>query len=105
MTRALLVLVGVVLLAGCGSDTPAAEAVYGSPDSAQLEVTTGDCNAHPTATVEEADAEVRIRLRANRSWGDAQCADSVVITLAAPLGTRAVYDEATDGRLEVLPAR
>lgn len=105
MTRALLVLVGVVLLGACGSDTPAAEAVYGSADSTRLEITTGDCNAHPTATVEEADAEVRVLLRANRSWGDAQCADSVVVTLGAPLGNRAVVDEATDERLEVLPAR
>ena len=52
---------------------------------------------------EKSDAEVRVLLTANRSWGDADCADSVVVTLASPLGTRAVVDGATDRRVEVLP--
>lgn len=100
---AALVLGGVVLLGGCGSDTPRVQQVRGHPESAELEVTADSCNAHPTATVEESETEVRVLLTAQRSWGDADCADSVVVPLASPLGTRAVVDGATDRRVEVLP--
>lgn len=91
------------LVAGCGADNPAIERVHGSADSVTLEVTTDTCNAHPMASVEESARQVRISLTANRSWGDDDCADSVLVTLTAPLGTRAVIDSATDRRLEVLP--
>ena len=103
LASALGVLLAVtVLTGGCGSDTPRVQQVRGDPDSAELEVTADSCNAHPTATVEESDAEVRVLLTANRSWGDADCADAVVVTLAAPLGTGAVVDAANDRRVEVL---
>ncbi len=98
-----LVLTATVALGGCGSDTPRVQQVRGHPESAELEVTADSCNAHPTATVEESDTEVRVVLTANRSWGDADCADSVLVRLASPLGTRAVVDGATDRRVEVLP--
>ena len=103
LVSALGALLAVTVLAGgCGSDTPRVQEVRGHLDSAELELTADSCNAHPTATVEESDAEVRVLLTANRSWGDADCADAVVVTLAAPLGTRAVVDAATDRRVEVL---
>ncbi|WP_392545115.1 hypothetical protein [Oryzobacter telluris] len=89
--------------AACGSDTPRIETVHGTADSPRLVVGVDDCNAHPTATVEESEAEVRILVHANRSWGDPDCADSVAVTLDRPLGTRAVVDAATDRRVEVLP--
>lgn len=100
---AAVTLAACVLLGGCGADTPRVQEVHGHPESAQLEVTADTCNAHPTASVEETDAEVRVLLKANRSWGDADCADSVVVTLSSVLGRRAVVDAATDERLEVLP--
>ncbi|WP_377643526.1 hypothetical protein [Oryzobacter terrae] len=100
---AALAVAGGVALGGCGADTPRVQLVRGHPDSAELEVTADSCNAHPSAAVEESDAEVRVLLTANRSWGDAECADSVVVRLASPLGTRAVVDAATGRRVDVLP--
>ena len=105
LASALGVLLAVtVLTGGCGSDTPRVQEVRGDPDSAELEVTADSCNAHPTAAVEESDTEVRVLLTANRSWGTPTARDAVVVTLAAPLGTRAVVDGATDRRVEVLTA-
>lgn len=98
-----LVLTGTVVLGGCGADTPRILEAHGDPESVELSFSADSCNAHPTADVEESDTEVRVVLTANRSWGDADCADSVVVRLAAPLGTRAVVDGATDRRIEVLP--
>lgn len=103
MSRAGFALATVVLVAACGSDTPAVDAAYGSPDSVTLELSTDTCNAHPNAIVDEEGDEVRVSLRAQRSWGDADCADSVRVTLAAPLGSRAVIDTSTGRELEVLP--
>lgn len=92
---------GLAVLAGCGSDTPRITEVAGEPGSARLVVTADTCNAHPGASVEESASSVRILLRASRSWGDAECADSVVVELDAPLGSRAVVDGATGETVEV----
>ena len=102
---ATVLVAGTVLLAGCGSDTPRVTEARGHPESTRLVVSGDTCNAHPSASVEESDRQVRVLLRASRSWGDADCAATVVITLASPRGTRAVVDGATDERVEVLPLR
>lgn len=103
--RIAFLLASSLLLAGCGSDTPRVTAAHGARDSATLELVADTCNAHPTAEVEERDDEVRVLLGVSRSWGDADCADSVVVTLARALGTRAVVDASTDRRVEVFPPR
>ena len=103
MTRAGAAIVVAGALAACGADTPRITEARGEPASPRLVLRADTCNAHPGATVEESPTQVRVLLRASRSWGDADCEDSVVVTLAAPLGSRTVVDAATDERVEVLP--
>ena len=103
MTRGVAGVVVAAALAACGADTPRITEARGEPTSSRLVLTADTCNAHPSASVEESPEEVRVLLRASRSWGDADCEDSVVVTLAAPLGSRTVVDAATDERVEVLP--
>lgn len=105
MGPAVLVASVLVLLGGCGADIPQVTTAHGERGSPRLELVADTCNAHPTAEVEELDDEVRVLLGVSRSWGDADCADSVVVTLARALGTRAVVDASTDRRVEVLPPR
>ena len=102
MTALALVVVAAAS-AGCGSDTPRVTEARGERGSTRLVLTADTCNAHPSAEVEESATEVRVLLRASRSWGDADCADSVAVDLATPLGARTVVDAATGERLEVLP--
>ena len=103
MTSALVAALTAPVLVACGADSPRITEVRGAHDSMRLVLTADTCNAHPSASVEESTTEVRVLLRASRSWGDADCEDSVVVTLATPLGPRTVVDAATGEQVEVLP--
>jgi hypothetical protein len=80
-------------------------AAYGDPASTRLEVNVASCNENPTAEVVESDTEVRVQVTSGRWLGRNadDCADGVVVTLNAPLGTRTVVDETSGQTVEVSP--
>jgi hypothetical protein len=97
-----------VLLAstGCDGRSRSVFAAYGEAASTRLELNVASCNENPTAEVVESDSEVRVHVTSGR-WlaRDADdCADGVVVTLKAPLGTRTVVDQSTGQTVEVSPA-
>ena len=81
-------------------------AAYGDPDSTRLELNVASCNENPTAEAVESDTEVRVRVTSGRWLGRNadDCADGVVVTLNAPLGTRTVVDQSTGETVAVSPA-
>jgi hypothetical protein len=97
-----------VLLAStrCDGRSRSVFAAYGDPASTRLELNVASCNENPTADVVESDTEVRVQVTSGRWLGRNadDCADGVVVTLNAPLGTRTVVDQSTGQVLEVLPA-
>ena len=54
----------------------------------------------------ESEAQVRVQVTSGRWLGRnaGDCADGVVVTLNAPLGTRTVVDQSTGQTVEVSPA-
>ena len=97
-----------VLLAstGCDGGSRSVFAAYGDAASTRLELSVASCNENPTADVVESDTEVRVLVTSGRWWGRNadDCADGVVVTLNAPLGTRIVVDRSTGQTVEVSPA-
>ena len=88
---------------GCDGRSRSVFAAYGDPASTRLELNVASCNENPTAEVVASDAEVRVKVKSghwlSRIAGD--CADGVVVTLNAPLGTRTVVDQSTGQAVEV----
>jgi hypothetical protein len=107
-TPGVIAVVACVFLAsrGCDGRNRSVFAAYGDPESTRLELNVASCNETPTAKVVESDTEVRVQVTSGR-WlgrnGD-DCADGVVVTLNAPLGTRTVVDQSTGETVEVSPA-
>lgn len=97
-----------VLLAstGCDGRSRSVFAAYGDAESTRLELNVASCNENPTAEVVESDTEVRVQVTSGRWLGRNadDCADGVVVTLKAPLGTRTVVDQSTGQTVEVSPA-
>lgn len=97
-----------VLLAatGCDGRSRSVFAAYGDPASTRLELNVASCNENPTAEVVESGTEVRVQVTSGRWCGRNadDCADGVVVTLNAPLGTRTVVDQSTGRPVEVGPA-
>ena len=101
--------VGVcVLLAstGCDGASRSVVAAYGDAASTRLELTVASCNENPTADVVESDTEMLVHVTSGRWFGRNadDCADRVIVTLDAPLGTRTVVDRSTGQTVEVSPA-
>jgi hypothetical protein len=91
---------------GCDGRSRSVLAAYGDPASTRLALNVASCNESPTAEVVESDTEVRVQVTSGRWLGRNadDCADGVVVTLKAPLGTRTVVDQATGRTVEVTPA-
>jgi hypothetical protein len=92
--------------AGCDGRSRSVFAAYGGAASTRLELNISSCNENPTAEVVESDTEVRVHVTSGRWLGrdGGDCADGVVVTLKAPLGTRTVVDQSTGQTVEVSPA-
>ena len=97
-----------MLLASTGCDVRSRSvfAAYGDAASTRLELNVASCNESPTAEVVESDTEVRVHVTSGRWLGRNadDCADGVVVTLNAPLGTRTLVDQSTGQTVEVSPA-
>lgn len=96
-----------VLLAGtgCVGRSRSVFAAYGDPASTRPGLSVASCNENPTAEVVESRSEVRVQVTSGR-WcrrNADDCADGVVATLNAPLGTRTVVDQSTGQPVEVGP--
>jgi hypothetical protein len=91
---------------GCEGRSRSVFAAYGDPASTRLELNVASCDENPTADVVESDTEVRVQVTSGRWLGRnaGDCADGVVLTLNAPLGTRIVVDQSTGQTVEVSPA-
>jgi hypothetical protein len=91
---------------GCDGRSRSVFAVYGDAASTRLELNVASCNENPTAEVVESDTEVRVHVTSGRWLGRnaSDCADGVVVTLKAPLGTRTVIDQSTGQAVEVSPS-
>ena len=88
---------------GCDGRRRFVFADSGHPATTRLKLNVASCNENPTAEVVASDAEVRVKVKSghwlSRIAGD--CADGVVVTLNAPLGTRTVVDQSTGQAVEV----
>ena len=80
-------------------------AAYGDPESTRLQLNVASCNENPTAKVVESNTEVRVEVTSARWLGRNadDCADGVIVSLDAPLGTRTVVDQSTVETVEVSP--
>ncbi len=95
MGLAKIVLVGLVamVLGGCYSDPAFMEdEIYVSPDGLLLNIGIGSCNADITVAVEETPTEVIVTPTVENNQRGHDCADGFLVTLAEPLGERAVVD-------------
>lgn len=103
--RALGVFAALALvLGGCSFTThPSVLDVAGDPASTELIMSVESCNQDPKVTAEETLTEVRLRVTADAD-NDDDCLDSASVSLEAPLGDRAVIDDASGNRLPVRPA-
>ncbi|MDN4474438.1 hypothetical protein QQX09_01060 [Demequina sp. SYSU T00192] len=116
MTRGVAIRVGVGVLAALAvvalavlgpwwsRDLPVMEATVGDADR-ELTVLLGDaCGLDPSRTVVETDTEVRVRAFAKAPlielWST-DCQVALTVGFAAPLGDRALVDEATGEQVEV----
>lgn len=97
-----------VLFASTGCDGPSRSVLTASGDaeSTRLGLSVASCNENPTAEVVESDTEIRVQVTSGRWFGRnaGDCADSVAVTLSAPLGARTVVDQSTGQTVEVSPA-
>lgn len=100
----------VALLTACSSSTErervptAINEWQANRDVLQLGI--NSCNAAPEASVVETDADVTVTVIALAPPSDGVmdlCGDAVTVTLAAPLGDRAVIDESTGREVDPLP--
>jgi uncharacterized lipoprotein YmbA len=100
------IVAAALLLTACASDEPLIREAYGRADSPRLELSVNSCNRNPRAAAEESDTEVRITITLDEADGDAggDCSDSAKVTLAQPLGARAVIDTASGDAVRVLPS-
>ena len=97
------VLVAVGLMVGCAGEEPRVVEVFGTADSAELEVSVSTCNAEPAVSAAESSSEVRLTVRARQGRTGPECRDYALVRLDAPLGDRTVVDAASGEALEVLP--
>lgn len=96
----------LLALTGCDGRSRSVFAAYGDPASTRLQLSVASCNENPTADVVESDTEVGVQVTSGR-WSGRNaddCADGVVVTLKAPLGTRTVVDQSTGQTVELSPA-
>lgn len=86
-------------LSACGGATAGVTSVYGTADSDQLEVRVDTCEVSKgDVTASETATEITIKVEGEHGEN---CRGTAVITLDAPLGDRAIIDDATGD--EVLP--
>jgi len=103
--RIAAVVVGSVLLMGCGAAEPRIIEVYGEPSSRTVEAAINTCDQHPRLLVEESAEEVIVTLLVNDlDFIRGRCSDGAAVMLIDPLGERAVVDGETGEPLSVLPA-
>lgn len=82
---------------GCAGQERSFFAAYGKAGSTELELNVDSCNESLTAEVKESATQVRVTVTSDRRLGRSRgdCADSVTVSLAEPLGTRRLVDEST----------
>ena len=75
-------------------------------DGDVLQLGVNSCNSAPEASVVETDADVTVTVTVLGPASDGAmdaCMDAVTVTLAKPLGDRAVIDESTGREVNPLP--
>jgi|GEM_PF-1014756 len=98
------VLGAVSVMASCGGAGEAAiRAAYIGADGITLEVGVDTCNADLTTDVVETGAQVEVTVMVENNT-TADCADSIRITLDAPLGDRTLVDGSSGETVDVLPS-
>ncbi|MBB2903111.1 hypothetical protein FHR75_003953 [Kineococcus radiotolerans] len=100
----------VALLTACSSSTGRERVKTGinewQVDGNVLQLGVNSCNSDPEASFVETEVDVTVTVTALAPPSDGVqdlCGDAVAVTLAAPLGDRAVIDESTGREVDPLP--
>ncbi|WP_432562733.1 hypothetical protein [Kineococcus sp. SYSU DK003] len=110
MRRQLLtgLLVCTAALTACAPSSERASASISdwSADGNVLHLGINSCNGDPQASVVETETDITVTVTAVFQQGgdSAACMDGLAITVAAPVGERAVIDGFTGRQVDALPA-